>query len=110
MTQKQIAPQQAAMMRIQAILDGQLPPPNESAKYVVDKVRRLLQSRGQMQETAQRLRADLATVEKQLTKTQGAIDAYVDDLMGWDDGTTSAQVPALHEPSKNGVNAQETPS
>lgn len=79
--------------RIQAILDGQVPPPNEMVEYLVEQAQTIHGELVMLNERIGQARQQVQNLERAQVQTQGAANKNFLDLAAWLDRKPKAEAP-----------------
>lgn len=73
---------------IQKMIRGDVEPPNEFSKYLVERIRTEMQRGTTIAARVKSLRSDLMLLEEEALKTTGTVESYLHDLHKWYKHTT----------------------
>ena len=83
-----VDPREAAKKRVQDLVEGKVPPPNEYAAHIVKKIQSVWGEGQQTSKQIQTLEGQLMQLREKQLKLQGAGDMYLQDLQEWDRNLT----------------------
>lgn len=78
------APAQNPAERLNDIIKGNVEPPNEVVKYLVEKLRATKDEIDELTNSLAQARNAVASMEKRLFSTSGAYNKYIEDIRNWD--------------------------
>ena len=62
------------------LMEGEIPPPNDTAAFIIERVKELRASGQQLSDLVMALEKQLAGAKRKLVETNGALDHYRADL------------------------------
>ena len=71
-------------IRVEALLEGKVPPPNEFAKYLIEKGRETRDNLRGLERTIVEMERKLAQYRQNLLRLQGSFTRSIEDIKNWD--------------------------
>lgn len=92
---------QARARRLQDLIDGKIPPPNQYAAFIIGQIKTVYEQAGQLDHQLGAAKAQVNSLQQQIVKLVGAAEQYAKDLETWD--KPHEAVPTAPEAPQNGA-------